>query len=173
MLSKIKTIWDLILSDRNRYPYKIGGDIKLIFTAITGKYATFTYMFWFRLASNPSCFLLLAKIMHRRLSRKYNIHIPRTTKIGRGFLIWHGCGIVINPDTIIGDNCTIFQFLSIGASHRGAATIGNDVWIGPHVSIVEDVKIGNNVKIGAGTVVINDIPDNCTSVGNPNRNIQK
>lgn len=130
-------------------------------------------MFWFRLASLPNPFYIIAKFMQIRLSRKYSIQIPPTTKIGRGFLIWHGCGIVINPDTVIGDNCTVYQFLSIGASRKGAAKIGNNVWIGPHVSIVEDVRIGDNVTIGAGTVVIKDIPTNCVSVGNPNRIISK
>lgn len=173
LLSNLRSVWDLILSDRDVYLYKIGGDTRLILTALTGRYSTFTYMFWLRLASRRSILRPFAIIKHRHLSMKYNIHIPRTTKIGRGFLIRHGCGVVINPDTVIGDNCTIFQFLSIGASERTPATIDDNVWIGPHVSIVEDVKIGNNVKIGAGTVVINDIPEGCTSVGNPNRIIHK
>lgn len=60
------------------------------------------------------------------------------------------------------------QYLSIG-THSGGATIGDNVYIGPHVSIVGPVNIGNNVTIGAGTVVIKDIPNNATVVGNPAR----
>lgn len=87
--------------------------------------------------------------------------------------IYHLQGIVVNPTAIIGDNCTLHQCTTIGASKGKAASIGNNVWIGPNVCIVEDVKIGDNVTVGAGTVVINDIPNNSTSVGNPNRIIER
>jgi serine O-acetyltransferase len=82
-------------------------------------------------------------------------------------------GIVINSGTVIGQNCNISHFLSIGTNHQTPATIGDNVYIGPHVSIVEDVHIGNNVKIGAGCVVTKDIPAHATAVGVPNRNILK
>lgn len=68
---------------------------------------------------------------------------------------------------MIGNNCNVSQFLSIGTNKRTPATIGDNVYIGPNVCIVEDVKIGNNVTIGAGAVVVKDIPDNATAVGVP------
>lgn len=105
--------------------------------------------------------------MHRHLMIKYGIQIPRTTKIGYGFYIGHGVGIVINGGTIIGNNVNISQFLSIGTNKRTPAVIGDNVYIGPNVCIVEDVHIGNNATIGAGAVVIKDVPDDATVVGVP------
>ncbi len=74
--------------------------------------------------------------------------------------------IIVNPRTIIGDNCSISHFVTIGSNHGTPATIGNCVYIGPNVSIVESVRIGDNVTIGAGSVVTKDIPDNATAAGN-------
>ncbi len=133
------------------------------------------FVFWFRMVSRYrkySILGLISRYMYHRLSTKYGIQIPPKTKIGSGFYIAHGIGIIINGNTIIGENCTVSQFVTIGSNKGTPATIGNNVYIGPSVCIVEDVKIGNNVKIGAGTIVINDIPNNSTSVGNPNRIIQ-
>lgn len=76
---------------------------------------------------------------------------------------------MINGGTVIGNNCNVSQFLSIGTNKRTPATIGDNVYIGPNVCIVEDVNIGNNVTIGAGAVVTKDIPDNATAAGVPAR----
>ena len=108
-----------------------------------------------------------------RIGRKYGLQIPTCTKIGRGLYIGHGIGIVINPDTIIGDNCNISQFLTIGSNKGTPAKIGNNVYIGPNVCLVENVMIGDNAKIGAGAVVVKDVPANATAVGNPARVIIK
>lgn len=120
-----------------------------------------------RLANSSGIIGLFSKIMHRRYTLKYGMQIPYTTKIGYGFYIGHGVGVVINGGTIIGNNVNISQFLSIGTNKRTPATIGDNVYIGPHVSIVEDVQIGSNTTIGAGSVVIKDIPENSTAAGCP------
>ena len=110
---------------------------------------------------------LFARLKRRNISRKYGLQIPWKTKIGYGFYIGHGVGAVINSGTIIGNNCNISQYLSIGTNTHHYAVIGNNVYIGPHVSIVEGVHIGNNVTIGAGAVVTKDVPDNATVAGVP------
>lgn len=80
----------------------------------------------------------------------------------------HGIqGIIINPYTVIGENCTIFHGVTIGNDYKNvknAPTIGNNVFIGAGAKIIGKIKIGNNVRIGAGAVVAVDIPDNATVV---------
>ena len=95
------------------------------------------------------------------------MQIPIATKIGYGFYIGHGVGIVINGGTTIGNNVNISQFLSIGTNKHTPATIGDNVYIGPNVCIVEDVKIGSGTTIAAGSVVVRDIPQNSTAAGCP------
>lgn len=74
--------------------------------------------------------------------------------------------MVINETATIGNNCNLSQFTTIGSNHDHAATIGDNVYIGPNVCIVEDVVIGSNATIGAGSVVTKDIPENATAAGN-------
>lgn len=101
------------------------------------------------------------------MTTKYGIQIPSTTKIGYGFYIGHGIGIIINGKTVIGNNCNVSQFLSIGSNKGTPAVIGDNVYIGPNVCLVENVHIGNNATIGAGAVVTKDIPENATAAGVP------
>jgi len=97
---------------------------------------------------------------------KNNIQIPLETKIGYGFYIGHGGSVIINGTAIIGNNCNISQFTTIGANEGKAAVIGDNVYIGPNVCIVEDVLIKDNVTIGAGSVVCKNLPENATVAGN-------
>lgn len=75
--------------------------------------------------------------------------------------------MVVNGGTVIGNNVNLAQFLNIGTNHKTPAMIGDNVYIGPHVCLVEDVKIGNNSTIGAGAVVTKDVPQNATVAGVP------
>lgn len=97
---------------------------------------------------------------------KQDIKIRPETKIGYGLYIGHGGPVVINPTAIIGNNCNLSQFSTIGTNENHAATIGNNVYIGPNVCIVENVLIGDNVTIGAGSIVTKNVPKNATVVGN-------
>lgn len=150
----------------------------LLWNAIICRNHRFAFTYWLRILSNtdssvPKILRLVARYKYRSLMRMFGLHIPYSTKIGAGLYIGHGIGIVVNPTAILGKNCNISQFVTIGSNKGKAATIGDNVYIGPSVCIVEDVRIGSNVKIGAGSVVINNVPDNSTTVGNPNRIITK
>lgn len=162
-------IFKYIYSDYYRYYGKNPSRWDLIWQIMTVRNHCFVYSFWFRLASkknkNPLYYFAMWK--HLRLTRKYGIQIPAGTKIGYGFYIGHGVGIIINGGTVIGNNVNISQFLSIGTNKRTPAVIGDNVYIGPHVSIVEDVHIGNNATIAAGAVVVKDVPENATVGGVP------
>lgn len=99
-------------------------------------------------------------------NRKTRFLIPRRTKIGFGLYIAHNGPVVINPNAVIGNNCNLSQFLTIGSNDGVGATIGDNVYIGPNVCLVEGVHVGDNVTIGAGSVVTKDIPENATAAGN-------
>ena len=109
--------------------------------------------------------------MLNNVRNKTGIDIIETTRIGYGFLLNHNMSVVINPTAIIGNNCNISQFTTIGANDGDAAVIGNNVYIGPGVSIVENVHIGSNVTIGAGAVVVKDIPAGTTAAGVPAKTV--
>lgn len=110
--------------------------------------------------------LKLFGIILWKLRNHQQIQILRKTKIGYGLYIGHGGPVVVNPSTVIGNNCNLSQFVTIGSNEGKAAIIGDNVYIGPNCCIVEDVVIGNNVTIGAGSVVTKDLPDNSTCAGN-------
>ena len=128
----------------------------------------FRFMFWFRLAKCNNILLGGAsRVMHRLMMIHHHIMIERQTDIGYGFYIVHGGPVVINCSAKIGDNVDIYQYSTIGSSCLQAAEIGDDVYIGPSVCIVEHVKIGSGATIGAGTVVVKDVEAGATVAGNP------
>lgn len=86
--------------------------------------------------------------------------------------IGHGVGVIINQSAIIGKNVTLSQFITIGSNKGKAATIGDNVYIGPSVCLVEDVNIGHHSIIGAGAVVTKDVPPYGIAVGVPARVIK-
>ena len=97
------------------------------------------------------------------------IYIPRGAQIGGGLRIHHyGC-IIINPDTIMGENCILRQGVTIGTKNKDhdVPVIGNNVEFGAGAKVLGKIKIGNNVTIGANAVVLCDVPDNSIAVGIP------
>ncbi len=122
----------------------------------------------------------LYKIKLRFLSRLISqimrfltgIEIHPGARIGTGFFIDHGMGVVIGETVEIGKNCVMYQGVTLGGTgkHTGKRhpTVGDNVLIGAHSTLLGPIKIGDNVKIGAETVIINkDVPSNCTIVGSP------
>ena len=159
--------WKYIQSDYFRYTGKVLSPFKLSMKALFGVNHCFRYSFWLRMGKSKGLWGRISRQLHKHYSIKYGMQIPVATKIGYGFYIGHGVGVVINRGTTIGNNVNISQFLSIGTNKHTPATIGDNVYIGPNVCIVEDVKIGSDTIIAAGAVVIRDIPQNSTAVGCP------
>lgn len=100
-----------------------------------------------------------------------NVDIPFNTKIGKGCKLYHGHALVVFSDVIIGDNCVLRHSTTIGNKGVGleakSPIIGDNCDIGAHVVIIGDIKVGNNVTIGAGSVVVKNISQGAVVVGNP------
>lgn len=116
---------------------------------------------------------LLARIISQ-ISRMFTgIEIHPGAQIGKGLFIDHGMGIVIGETTEIGDNCTIYQNVTLGGTGKDKGkrhpTIGNNVLIGCGAKVLGPFKVGDNAKIAANAVVLYEVPDNSTAVGVPAR----
>lgn len=109
-----------------------------------------------------------------QLSRSLTgIEIHPGAKIGKGFFIDHGMGVVIGETCEIGDNVLLYQGVTLGGTGKDTGkrhpTIGNNVMIGSGAKVLGPITIGNNVKIGSGSVVLKNVPDGVTAVGVPAR----
>ncbi|MFV0590289.1 MAG: serine O-acetyltransferase [Draconibacterium sp.] len=103
------------------------------------------------------------------------IDIPDTIRFGKNFNVVHGQGLVINSKTVIGENVTVRQNTTIGNAKSGGRcpVIEDNVNIGANVVIIGDIRIGRNSIIGAGSVVIKDVPPFSIVAGNPAKFIKK
>lgn len=101
------------------------------------------------------------------------IEIHPGATIGRRFFIDHGMGVVIGETTEIGDDVLLYQGVTLGGTgnEKGKRhpTLGNKVVVGTGAKVLGNIRIGDHVKIGAGSVVVHPVPDNCTVVGIPGR----
>jgi len=105
------------------------------------------------------------------------IEIHPGATIGEGLFIDHGAGVVIGETAEIGDNVTIYQGVTLGGTGKEKGkrhpTIGNNVVISTGAKVLGSFKVGDNVRIGAGSVVLREVPENCTVVGVPGRVVIK
>ena len=108
---------------------------------------------------------------------KLGADIHPAAQIGDYFFIDHATGIVIGETTVIGDHVMIYQGVTLGgvSTSKGKRhpTIGDRVVIGANASVLGNIEIGHNVRIGAGSVVVKSVPDNCTVVGVPGKVVKK
>ena len=135
---------------------------------------------------------LHALILHRTAHKLYNMKVPLLPRmissfsrlitgieihpganIGRKFFIDHGMGIVIGETTIIGDNVLLYQGVTLGGTGKETGkrhpTLKDNIVVGSGAKVLGNITLGNNVRIGAGSVVITDVPDDSTVVGIPGR----
>ena len=151
-----------IMSDVRRNAHQISVNLPewLMLLYFLHNNAYFRTLFYFRIGAVKALFISWYRPGDRYFS------ISSTTKIGQHFQILHPYSTVLNAESI-GDNFSCLHCTTIGSTHKGRPTIGNNVSLGASVTIIGNVNIGNNVDIGAGSVVVKDIPDNCIAVGNP------
>lgn len=113
--------------------------------------------------------IFLSKIIMYTVRCRFAIDIHPGCSIGKRLFIDHGVGVVIGETTIIGDDCTIYQGVSLGGTGKEKGkrhpTIKNNVIIGAGAKVLGNITIGSNCKIGANTVVLTDVKDNMTIVG--------
>lgn len=119
----------------------------------------------------------LARWISQRAVRKTGIEIHPGAEIGKGFFIDHGNGVIIGETTIIGENVTLYQGVTLGGTGKEHGkrhpTIGNNVMISAGAKILGSFKIGDNSKIGAGSVVLHEVPPGSTVVGVPGRVVKR
>ncbi len=105
------------------------------------------------------------------------IEIHPGAKIGKGLVIDHGMGVVIGETTEIGDDCTIYQGVTLGGTGKDIGkrhpTLGNGVMVGAGAKVLGPFTIGDNTKIAANAVVLEEIPENCTAVGMPAKIVKR
>jgi serine O-acetyltransferase len=118
-----------------------------------------------------------ARWISQRAARKTGIEIHPGAVIGKGFFIDHGSGVIIGETAIVGDNVTLYQGVTLGGTGKETGkrhpTIGDNVMISAGAKIIGSFTVGENSKIGAGSVVLEEVPPNCTVVGVPGRIVKR
>lgn len=119
----------------------------------------------------------LATRISNSTRRKYGIEIHPAAQLGNGVFIDHGMGVVIGETAIVGDNCTIYQGVTLGGTGKDKGkrhpTLGNNVLVGCGAKLLGNFTVGDNAKIAANAVVLSDVPENCTCVGIPARIVKR
>lgn len=115
----------------------------------------------------------LARWLSTRSRKRFGVEIHPGARIGRRFLIDHGMGVVVGETTVIGDDCMLYQGVTLGGTGKETGkrhpTLGNGVVVGVGAKVLGNITLGDNVKVGGGAVVVKDVPPDCTVVGVPGR----
>lgn len=118
-----------------------------------------------------------ARYISQKAARKTGIEIHPGAVIGKGFFIDHGTGVIIGETTVIGDNVTLYQGVTLGGTGKETGkrhpTLEDNVMVSAGAKIIGSFTIGENSKIGAGSVVLEEVPPNCTVVGVPGRIVKR
>lgn len=142
-------------------------------------YPTFHAIMWYRLAHKLYLggHFFWARWLSQRTARKTGIEIHPGATIGKGLFIDHGTGVVIGETAVLGDNVTLYQGVTLGGTGKEQGkrhpTLEDNVMVSAGAKVLGSFTIGENSKIGAGSVVLGPVPANCTVVGVPGRIVKK
>lgn len=118
-----------------------------------------------------------ARWISQRARKRTGIEIHPGAKIGKGLFIDHGAGVIIGETAVLGDNCTLYQGVTLGGTGKEIGkrhpTLGNNVMVSAGAKILGSFKVGDNSKIGSGSVVLEEVPPNSTVVGVPGRIVRR
>lgn len=121
--------------------------------------------------------ILPARFISQSAKLLTGIEIHPAAKIGKGLFIDHGSSVVIGETAEIGDNCTLYQGVTLGGTGKDVGkrhpTLGNNVMVGAGAKVLGPFKVGDNAKIAANAVVLSEVPANCTAVGIPARIVRQ
>ena len=162
-----------IRATRERDPAaKSDWEVALLYS---GVHAVAAYRLAHRIHKNGHTFVARAISQTARFITGIEIH-PGAT-IGKGLVIDHGMGVVIGETAEIGDNCTLYQGVTLGGTGKDIGkrhpTLGNNVMVGAGAKVLGPFRIGDHTKIAANAVVLAEIPENCTAVGIPAKVVKK
>ena len=119
----------------------------------------------------------LARMISQRAARKTGIEIHPGAQIGKGLFIDHGSGVIIGETAVIGDNVTLYQGVTLGGTGKETGkrhpTLKDNVMVSAGAKLLGSFTVGENSKIGAGAVVLEEVPPNCTVVGIPGRVVKR
>ena len=142
-------------------------------------YPSFKVMLHYRIAHKLYLkkHYFLARWVSQRGVRKTGIEIHPGATIGKGLFIDHGSGVIIGETAILGDNITLYQGVTLGGTGKEQGkrhpTLEDNVMVSAGAKVIGSFTIGKNSKIGAGSVVIEEVPPNCTVVGVPGRIVKR
>ena len=159
---------DIRAYKRNDPAAKSAAEILLLYN---GLHATIDYRIAHWLHTHKMRFLARAVSQWSKMWTGIEIH--PAAKIGRRLVIDHGTGIVIGETTEIGDDCLLYQGVTLGGTGKDVGkrhpTLGNNVMVGAGAKVLRPFRVGNNARIAANSVVLREVPDNATVVGVPGR----
>ena len=142
-------------------------------------YPSFKVMLSYRVAHKlyAKKHYFMARWVSQRAVRKTGIEIHPGATIGRGLFIDHGSGVIIGETAILGDNITLYQGVTLGGTGKEKGkrhpTLKDNVMVSAGAKVIGSFTIGENSKIGAGSVVLEEVPPNCTVVGVPGRIVRR
>lgn len=142
-------------------------------------YPSFKAIIYYRIAHRlyKKKHFFWARLVSQKGAHKTGIEIHPGAQIGKGFFIDHGHGVIIGETTIIGDNVTLYQGVTLGGTGKEHGkrhpTLGNNVMVSAGAKVLGSFSIGENSKIGAGSVVLEEVPPNSTVVGVPGRVVKR